>query len=84
MLLPATLDLVKGKDVAARESLLSLLALVPESSDPSWTQLAADPAIAKLLRDRRAIAQRQRQTPPPALRKLDFCNAPAEAGSGAP
>jgi hypothetical protein len=57
------------------------LALVPESSEVAWTSLVADPAIAKLVRERRAIAQRQRVAPPPMLRRLDFCLAPA-AGSG--
>jgi hypothetical protein len=32
-----------------------------------------------VFRDRRAVAQRERQQPPPAMRKVTFCSAPAPA-----
>lgn len=58
-----------------RDGFISLLALVPESTDPGWTALASDPAIGKQLRDQRALAQRQRLAPPPPLKRYNFCSA---------
>ena len=79
VLVPAAHDSVK--DAAARDALISLLALVPEpTGDPAWAALVADPAIAKVLRDRRAIADKQRKSPPPAMRRFDFCDAVAPPG----
>ncbi len=77
VLVPAARDIVKDAkaDASVRDALISLLALVPETTDPAWAAFAGDPAIGKLLRDRRALAQKQRQAPPPALKRFDFCLA---------
>ena len=82
VLVPATAEILKSAkpDPSVRDGLVSLLALVPEASDPAWTSLANDPTIGKQVRDRRALAQRQRQAPPPQLKRYDFCMAaPAPA-----
>jgi hypothetical protein len=73
-------------DAAVREALLSLLAVVPAPTiDPpavaAWAALQshidkAGPRIAKMLKERRDAAARQRLSPPLALRLRDFCTAP--------
>jgi hypothetical protein len=77
VLVPAAADIVKAarSDPAVRDGLVSLLALAPESTDAAWTALLADPAVGKQVRERRAVAQRQRQTPPTQLKRYDFCLA---------
>ena len=86
VLVPAARD--AKSDPAVRDALISLLALVPEpTGDAAWTQLVTDPAVAKTIRDRRAIADRPRKAPPTALKRYDFCLAAAPApdeGSAAP
>src|SRR5262249_29778339 len=85
-------------DPAIREAVLSLLAVVPTpftSNVPAttaWTALQAKidkagPKVAKLLKDRRDAAARQRALPPPALRSRNFCSVPddsPEPESGSP
>jgi hypothetical protein len=69
------------------EDLVGLLALVPEPSatDPTataaWKKMQGDLAKApehlqRMYNARRAASTRERQNPPPAIRKVNFCNAP--------
>jgi hypothetical protein len=94
VLVPAATAMVGNpkSDPAARDALLSLVALVPEpaAGDPGaagWQAMNA--AVDKLggnalraLRDRRTTAQQQRQNPPPALKKRNFCAAPTSSDAG--
>ena len=77
-------------DPSIREAVISLLAVVPlplptnAPATAAWTTLQghieqAGPRVVKLLKDRRDAAERQRDTPPPALRSRAFCNAPYAA-----
>ena len=96
VLVPALVQVLKSAtpDPATKQSLLNLLSLVPEpaASDTdattAWTAMLAlvDKAggnAGKTYRDRRAVAERQRKQPPPAVRKLNFCAlaaAPSDDG----
>jgi len=92
VLLPVADKLVgaPATDPVVRDALISLLAVVPPplpaetEATATWTSFLArldkaGPKVAKLLRDRRAAAARQRTAPPPALRARDFCAAPDTA-----
>lgn len=93
-LVPAAEQVLAAQtDGAIREAVISLLALVPAPSPAdvsaamAWTTLQghidkAGPKVAKLLKDRREAAARQRSSPPPALRALDFCSAPEAPDAG--
>lgn len=91
VLRPAMVDLLKadGKEkerLQLVESVVGLLALVPEpSEEPAltpWKQMlltlqsSHGGRYAKLFSQRRAIAQKERQSPPPTMKKMAFCNAP--------
>jgi hypothetical protein len=88
VLVPAATTIVGNPkaDAGVRDALLSLVALVTEPAEadagrPAWQALltAADKAGEKLsrtLRDRHATAEQQRQNPPAAFKKRDFCLAP--------
>jgi hypothetical protein len=89
VLVPAlgeALDKTKGKDVAstAAADIAALLAICPPPADPP-AKSAYDAMLDRLRKDgdryqknfvtRRKIAERERADPPPALRKLSFCEA---------
>jgi hypothetical protein len=89
VLVPAGLDQLKPiASPAIRDTVFSLLALVPDPVPPdeNWTELMSEldkmPSVAKTFKQRHALAAKQRITPPPALRKSSFCAAPPAAGSG--
>jgi hypothetical protein len=96
VLVPAATAIVGNpkSDAGVRDALLSLVALCTEPADgdagqPAWQALlaAADKAGEKLsrtLRDRRATAEQQRQNPPAAFKKRDFCLAPHTTDPDAP
>ncbi|HEX4419283.1 MAG TPA: hypothetical protein VH165_15330 [Kofleriaceae bacterium] len=96
-LVPAAEQLLAmpSADAAIRDAVISLLAVVAPPSPldtaatAAWTTLQshidkAGPKVAQLLKDRRAAATKQRTSPPPALKALDFCNAADTAGDLAP
>jgi len=69
------------------EDLVGLLALVPDpastdaTASAAWKKMQADLAKApehlqRTLNTRRAASLRERQSPPPVIRKVDFCNMP--------
>jgi hypothetical protein len=95
-LVPAAAQLLAAPatDAAIRDAVISLLAVVPAPfatnapAAAAWTALQAEidkagPRVAKLLKDRRDAAARQRAQPPPALRALSFCHA-ADADDASP
>jgi hypothetical protein len=101
VLVPAFTDELGNKtDASSRDGIVSLLAIVPDpaardaQASAAWTAMMAaldrDGQLGKTLRDRRAIALKQRAQPPQAMRQVSFCNAPlgpapsatASAGSG--
>jgi hypothetical protein len=89
VLVPAAQTLLQpGHDPTSRDAVLSLIALMPDSTEPAWAALVAqldkDPTLGRALRDRRAAAARQRQAPPLALRKWNFCTAAAQSAPPAP
>ncbi|HEU4734915.1 MAG TPA: hypothetical protein VFT22_43785, partial [Kofleriaceae bacterium] len=82
-------------DPAIREAVISLLAIVPPpasteaTADAAWSALMAridkaGPKVAKLLKDRREAAARQRISPPPPLRAFDFCTGPEVSPDSSP
>lgn len=73
---------------AILEDLVGLLALVPEpaatdaKATAAWKKVQGELAKApehlqRIYNTRRAASVRERQSPPPVIRKVDFCNAPA-------
>lgn len=78
MLLPAAHDLMATKDTAARDDVISLLALLPDPGDAE-KMLAGNDAALKLFHERAQIAQRQRLNPPALMRKASFCPKPGAA-----
>jgi len=86
-LVPAATQLLKTppSDPAIREAVISLLAVVNEptptepEAEAAWAamlaQLDKTPAVAKLYKERRTKALKERATPPVALRKINFCSA---------
>jgi hypothetical protein len=82
-LIPAATELLKSRDTTSRDDVISLLALLPDPGDTEKV-LGSDEAALKLFHERRAIALRQRATPPATMRKISFCNVkPAATGSAA-
>jgi hypothetical protein len=85
VLVPALAELVAAPKAAVEivEDLVGLVALVPPPVDAqalaAWKSLLAglekQGHFGRLYQERRAIAQRDRAAPPPALKRLDFCNA---------
>jgi hypothetical protein len=87
VLVPSATALVTNPkaDPTTRDSVLSLIAVLddPPASDPvataAWSELLAKvdklDRATKTLRERRASAAHQRTTPPPALKRQDFCLA---------
>lgn len=87
VLVPAAAEAVaKPKpDTTVIDDLVGMLALVPEPTDKDalakWKAVIASlDKVAggrpgRVYRDRRAAAARERQDPPPAMRKISFCNA---------
>ncbi|HXJ23584.1 MAG TPA: hypothetical protein VMT03_25435 [Polyangia bacterium] len=72
---------------AILEDLIGLLALVPEppatdtNATAAWKKMQASLAktpehLQRMYNTRRGAATRERQNPPPAVRKVNFCNAP--------
>jgi len=72
---------------AILEDLIGLLALVPEpaatdaNATAAWKKMQGDVAKApdhlqRMYNTRRAASTRERQNPPPIIRKVNFCNAP--------
>lgn len=97
VLVPAVTELLhQGKpDPAVLDDLVGLLALVPEpaptekDSTGPWRALLSEldkpgTRFGKIFRDRKATAAAERKTPPPAMRKVTFCGAPAEAPPSTP
>lgn len=77
---------VKQIAPTAIDDLAALLAIVPPPEEPV-TKTLYDATLDKLRKvsperyqksylTRRAVAQRERKDPPPAMKKLSFCNAP--------
>ena len=73
---------------AILEDLVGLMALVPEpaatdaKATAAWKKVQGELAKApehlqRTYNTRRAASARERQSPPPIIRKVDFCNAPA-------
>lgn len=83
VLVPAAQELLAAKDSTARDDIISLLALLPDAGDAEKT-LATVPDALKLLHERREIAQHQRQTPPPSMRKVSFCTPATKPGAPPP
>jgi hypothetical protein len=99
VLVPETSDLLakSGSQRSQSESpedLIDLLALVPPPKEPkaldAWKSLIAaiekghNGALQKRLNDRRAVAARDRSSPPPAMRKISMCgesNVPTPAST---
>jgi hypothetical protein len=86
VLVPAAVEMMaKTKpDPAIVDDLVGLLALVPEpaatekDTSAAWknamSQLDKPGArFGRIFRDRRATAERERKSPPPAMKKLSFC-----------
>jgi hypothetical protein len=80
---------------AIMEDLVGLLALVPEpaatdaSASAAWKKMQGDLAKApehlqRMYNTRRAASVRERQNPPPVIRKVNFCNAPNVTTTGQP
>jgi len=83
------LDLLSKKKVPEEaEDLLDLLALVPAPKEgkalEAWKSAMAslekqqNAQLLKRLNDRRALAAKERASPPPAMRKLTMCSAQAD------
>ena len=70
-------------DPVTRADLVSLLALCDPPTDPAartryenvLNGIRADPELNKLYSSRQARAQRQRTSPPPMVKKVNFCGA---------
>ena len=88
VLIPAALQVAQNPkaDPAVRDGIFSLISLVPEPGPLDVPGAAAWDAMniaigksgdkyARVLKDRRGIAQHQRTNPPPALKKSNFCAA---------
>jgi hypothetical protein len=87
VLVPAAMALATDPkaDPTTRDSVLSLISVVddPPASDTiataAWNELLARvdkiDGASKILRERRVSAAHQRSTPPPALKRQDFCLA---------
>jgi hypothetical protein len=98
VLVPAASELMqKAKpDPTVVDDLVGLLALVPEpaatgdaAATTAWKNVMSlldkpGARYGRIFRDRKATADRERKSPPPAMRKLSFCGisetAPAPAG----
>jgi len=91
---PLTLKVLANPkaEPAVRTGLLSLVLLLDEphpddaEATAAWQKMTvaiakAGAELAKEFQDRRAFAATQRKTPPPKLKKLNFCVAPATAPS---
>src|SRR6185312_16336081 len=87
VLVPATAEMLsKPKaDATVIADLVGLLALVPEPTDAQaagpWKAVMQQidkpgSRYGKIFRDRRATAQRERQDPPWAMKKVTFCGVP--------
>ncbi len=96
-LVPAAAKLLAtpSADPITRDGVISLLAVVPDppatdaAATAAWNALMAQidragDRVSRMLKDRRAIAARQRKAPPPAMKRLDFCLAPAAPDAGEP
>jgi hypothetical protein len=94
ILVPLTLKVLDNPkaEPSVRTGLLSLVLLLDEphaddaEATAAWQKMTAAIAkagaeLAKEFQDRRAFAATQRKTPPPKLKKLNFCVAPATAPS---
>jgi hypothetical protein len=73
---------------AILEDLIGLLALVPEppatdaNATAAWKKMQASLAktpehLQRVYNTRRAASARERQNPPPVIRRVNFCNAPS-------
>ncbi len=78
---------------AILEDLVGLMALVPEpaatdaKASAAWKKVQGELAKAaehlqRTYNTRRAASSRERQNPPPIIRKVDFCNLPAVTSTG--
>jgi hypothetical protein len=87
VLVPALTEMLASPkpDPAVVDDLVGLVALVPEPTDPQaagpWKAVMAQldkpgARYGKIFRDRRTTAQRERQDPPWAMKKLSFCGVP--------
>jgi hypothetical protein len=89
VLVPATAEMLARPkpDATVIDDLVGLLALVPEpaatdtQASPPWKAVMqqldkAGSRYGKIFRDRRATAQRERQDPPWAMKKVTFCGVP--------
>ncbi|MFT3696305.1 MAG: hypothetical protein QM831_24405 [Kofleriaceae bacterium] len=80
-------------DSPTRDAILSVVLLIPDppadddKAMAAWNAMiaAVDKQGDKLstFKVRRAFAESQRSNPPPKMKKLNFCTAPATTGSGA-
>ncbi|HEY2743775.1 MAG TPA: hypothetical protein VGL86_04100, partial [Polyangia bacterium] len=88
VLVPATVEML-GKpkaDPSIVDDLVGLIALVPEpaatdAGATAWKNVLAlldkpGARFGRIFRDRKATAQRERTSPPPAMKKLSFCGVP--------
>ena len=95
VLVPAVTAILANRhpDASVRDGLFSLALLTPEPSPDelvataAWQAMTAaivkaDDKVAKTFTDRRATAARQRLTPPPALKKANFCAAAGTTATG--
>ncbi|MCU1278544.1 MAG: hypothetical protein JWM53_2090 [bacterium] len=86
VLVPAAVEMMQKTkpDPAVVDDLVGLIALVPEPAPTekdaaaAWknaTNLIDKPGarFGRIFRDRRATAERERKSPPPAMKKLSFC-----------
>lgn len=86
VLVPAATEMIasKTKDAGVVDDLVGLVALAPEpaASDKdgqtAWRALLAEmdrpgARYGRIFRERRATAERERKSPPPAMRKVSFC-----------
>jgi hypothetical protein len=91
VLVPALDEVLKSPkpDAMMLGDLAGLLALTPEAQDPGFKDVQArmqkmnPTAYQKTYVNRRAIADRERRDPPPAMRNVSFCGA-AEVPPGPP
>ena len=93
VLVPATTETFKGdrSSPETQDDLVGLLAVTkrPKEGAPldSWNAAVAliqkKPSYAKTLESRHATATRERQAPPPAMKKSNFCLPSAAEDSGA-
>jgi hypothetical protein len=80
-------------DSTVLDDLVGLVALVPEPTDPqadtAWKTLTGGLARAgerfqRTFNTARAAARRERESPPPMIKKVSFCNVVAESAAATP